>query len=918
MQLRQVVMLLFALSVGPLGGAATGAELSGKVLDAQGQPLPGATVALIQQGQPVQTTWADANGAFAFTSVAAGAYQLRASLDGFGEVTTPVELKETGKQELEVTLAPTQFSEQVEVKAEKPTSGTVQVLEERRTRPVVSEALAKEDMAKSPDGDAAAAMQRVTGVSTVGNRYVYVRGLGERYAAVLLNGSELPSTETEKRVIPLDLFPTKLLDQVTVVKSYAPDLPGSFGGGLVQLNTSPWPEGTVMTVRVGSGENSQVAGHSFSRYAGGLAFDGSGGQWLPAGFPSSFITRATRFNPQGLTPEQLQNLGRSLSGDWTGKPTSSSPANRSFALSYGRSFGSLGVVLSATQSHGFTRTEETQTFYGLDSGQMVPINDYNLVTYGENVRWGLFGSLAWKISPQHSVRATSMLSRNARASDRVQEGYSSNSGNYIRDLRARYTQEDLTTHQLTGEHFFSGLGRGLSLEWRASYGKARNLGDLRENIYGLGADGVFRLLVGFPEVGKIEFHRLEDQVWDGSLSATSFFEMGPSVYGSLKVGAGITQRDREFLARRFKFVATNPNQFDLSLPPDQLFQRDNIRPDGFELREVTGVNDGYSGTHDLTAFFAQGDITWGPVRALLGLRLEDSQLEVVTVNPFDTRNPEVARLSNRDWLPALNLTYTLSTRTNLRLAASRTVNRPEFRELSPFAFVEITGGRSVVGNPHLRRSVLDALELRWETFPNPGEVMAASVFFKRITDPIERIVQPTTELRSSWTNAKSADLKGLELEYRRSLAAFHPSMQNLTLNLNYAFVDSRVTVPRQALSVVTSTSRPLQGQARHVFNGILEYYYPRWESLVRVLYNFTGRRVSEVGAYGLPDIYEEENGTWDLFLRQQLRFLAPGLEVSLSASNLTDNREKYMQGPRLQRQAKTGRTVSVSFGYALQ
>lgn len=918
MQWKQVVMLLFTLSVGPLGGAASGAELRGTVRDAQGAALPGVTVALIQNGQPVQTTWADGNGAFAFSSVAPGSYQLTARLDGFGEVTTTVELKEAGNQDVEITLAPNQFSEQVEVKAEKPVSGSAQVLEERRTKAVVSEALAREDMAKSPDSDAASAMQRVTGVSTVGNRYVYVRGLGERYATVLLNGSELPSTETEKRVIPLDLFPTKLLEQVTVVKSYAPDLPGSFGGGLVQLATSPWPEGTVMSLRVGSGENSQVSGNRFFRYAGGLSFDGAGGQWMPTGFPSTFITRATRFNPQGLSPEQLQTLGRSLSGAWTGKPTASAPPNRSFALSFGRSFGSLGVVLSATQSHGFSRTEETQTFYGLDSGQMMPINDYHMVTYGENVRWGLFGSVAWKLSADHSLRFTSLFSRNARAADRRQEGYSSNTGNFIRDLRARYTREDLATHQLTGEHFFAGPGRGLSLEWRASYGKANNLGDLRENIYGLGADDVFRLLVGYPEVGKIEFHRLQDRVRDGALSATSFFELGTGVYGSLKVGASRTEREREFLARRFKFVTTNPNQFDLSLPPDQLFQPANIRPDGFELREVTGVNDAYTGTNDLSAFFAQIDITWGAVRTLLGVRWEDSQLEVVTVNPFDTANPEVARLSNRDWLPALNVTYTLSTRTNLRLAASRTVNRPEFRELSPFAFVEITGGRSVVGNPNLRRSVLDAFELRWETFPEAGEVMAASVFFKRINDPIERIVQPTTELRSSWTNAKNADLKGLELEYRRSLAVWHPSLRHLTLNLNYAFVDSQVTVPREALSVITSTSRPLQGQARHVFNGILEYYHPRWGSVVRLLYNFTGRRVSEVGAYGLPDIYEESNGTWDLFFRQNLRWLLPGLEVSLSALNVTDNREKYMQGSQLQRQTKTGRTLSVSFGYALQ
>lgn len=895
--------------------AEPGGVIQGKVQDAQGQPLPGVTVTLHRGDAALQTSWSDATGTFKFTDVLPGTYGLVAQLDGFGEARQEVHL--TGKETTEISLVleTAQFSEEVLVQAEKPQSSAIRVLEERQQRPVVSEALSREDMGKAPDADAASAMQRVTGVSTMGNRYVFVRGLGERYATVLLNGAELPSTETEKRVVPLDLFPTRLLDQVTVLKSYAPDLPGSFGGGLLQLNTQQWPQDTVLTVRFGSGNNSQTRGVSFPRYAGGLEFNGDGGQPLPRSFPASFITPATRFNPNGYTPEQLQALGRALATSWRGQGSASAPPNRSFALSFARTFGPFGVILSATQSHGFTKTEETQVFYGLDSGQMVPINDYQLVTLGEQVRWGLFGSVAWKLADNHSLRWNTLATRNARASDRTQEGYNSNSGNFIRDLRARYTREDLVTNQLSGEHFFSGIGQGVQVEWQASVGRAANWGDLRENLYGLGSDGIFRLLVGYPEVGKMEFHRLHDKMRVGALAASYFFSSTSSVFGSVKVGANLTDRERRFLARRFKFVTNDARQFDLSLPPELLFDPRNIRPDGFELREVTGVNDAYTGNHDLRAVYAQTDITFGKLRALVGLRLEDSQQEVITTNPFDTRNPEVARLSNRDFLPALNLTYTFSSRTNLRLAASRTVNRPEFRELSPFAFVEITGGRSVVGNPSLRRSLLDAAELRWETFPNPGEVVAASVFFKRILQPIERIVQPTTELRSSWINAKEAELKGLELEYRRSLGVIAPWLRNFQINTNYAFVDSQVEVPTQALSVVTSTRRPLQGQARHVFNWILEYTHPRWETLARVLFNFTGRRLSEVGAYRLPDIYEEDSGTWDVLIRQQLRRLLPGLEVTLAGTNVTNEKEKFVQGQHVQRLVKPGRTWNLTFGY---
>ncbi|MCX7895777.1 MAG: outer membrane beta-barrel protein [Thermoanaerobaculum sp.] len=913
-----VALMTLAVSVGTLGGQVPSGEIRGVVRDPAGEPLPGATVLLNQNDQTLQETWTDVQGNFVFANVAPGTYRVKASLTGLGEAEAEVRVGAGSPAQVTLALQGAQFQEEVVVQAERPTTGVERLLEERRQSPLVSEGLSQEDMGKTPDADAASAMQRVTGVTTVANRYVYVRGLGERYSTVLLNGTELPSSETEKRLVPLDLFPTRLLEQVTILKSYAPDLPGSFGGGLVNLSTLEWPQNTVFSLRVGSGANSQVNGGAFPRYAGGLNFSGIGGQPLPPNFPRNFITRASRFNPSGLSPEQLQTLGRSLAGSWRGQPQGSAPPNRSFGLSFGRSFGPVGIVVSATQSHNFTKSVEEQRFFGLDGGRMVPINDYDLVTFGEQVRWGLFGSLAWKLHPQHSLRFTSLASRLARNSDRTQEGYNSNSGNFIRDLRARHTREDLVTHQLVGEHFLPGVGQGLAVEWKLAKGQAANRGDLRENLYGLGGDGVFRLLVGYPEVGKMEFYRLDDRITDASLTTTSYFSVSTNTYAAVKAGANFLRREREFLARRFKFVTSNPNQFDLSLPPELLFQPSHIRPDGFELREVTGINDAYTGEQRLDAGFAQADFTHGRFRALLGLRLEEAVQEVVTVNPFDTKNPVIARLENRDLLPALNLTYSLSQRTNLRLAASRTVNRPEFRELSPFAFVELTGGRSVVGNPNLKRSLLDAVELRWESFPTSLEVMAASVFYKRIQNPIERIIQPTTELRSSWTNAQQATLKGVELEYRRSLAVLHGSLRNFFGNFNYAYVDSQVTVPRQALSVVTSTTRPLEGQAKHVFNAILEYHYPQWDTLARVLYNFTGRRLSEVGAYGLPDIYEDSSGTWDFLFKQSLRRLIPGLELTLSVTNLTNQRERYLQKNEVQRSVKSGRTLSFGLGYAWQ
>ena len=190
---------------------------------------------------------------------------------------------------------------------------------------------------------------------------------------------------------------------------------------------------------------------------------------------------------------------------------------------------------------------------------------------------------------------------------------------------------------------------------------------------------------------------------------------------------------------------------------------------------------------------------------------------------------------NNDVLPSLNVVYQLAQRTNLRFGYGRSVNRPEFRELSPFTFTEVAGGRSVSGNPDLEQATIDGYDLRWETFPGAGDVIAASAFYKKIDKPIERIVQPTTDLRQSFVNAEAATLWGLELEFRRSLESLLPALRLWSVNLNYAYIQSDVTIGEQQLSVVTNTERPLEGQSDQIANLALQFYHPQWGTMVRFL-----------------------------------------------------------------------------------
>lgn len=383
----------------------------------------------------------------------------------------------------------------------------------------------------------------------------------------------------------------------------------------------------------------------------------------------------------------------------------------------------------------------------------------------------------------------------------------------------------------------------------------------------------------------------------------------------MKSGIELHELTRDFDARRFRFTTTNPQQFDLTGTPDEIFTTENIRPNGFELREFTGVNDAYDAAHAIDAAYAMGDVTLGRCRVISGARYERSNQRVTTFNPFETANQVDSIREDNDLLPSINVVYALRPQTNLRAAYGRSVNRPEFRELSPFTFTEVAGGRSVSGNPDLVQATLDSLDLRWETFPRGGEVLAASVFYKRITHPIERIVQPTTDYRLSFVNADSADLYGIELELRRSLAAISPALQNWSVNANYAHVESSVAVGEHQFSVVTNRERALEGQSDDVANLALQFYQPQWETMFRILGAYSGARLSEAGAFGLPDTYEDAFTSFDVVVSQSLGAWARGIGLKLAATNLLDEKRRFTQGGEIQRLFDPGRKVSLSFSY---
>jgi TonB-dependent receptor len=389
------------------------------------------------------------------------------------------------------------------------------------------------------------------------------------------------------------------------------------------------------------------------------------------------------------------------------------------------------------------------------------------------------------------------------------------------------------------------------------------------------------------------------------------------VDAEFKVGTLLQYKDRSFDARRFRFFqqAGVSGQVDLTGSPEEIFAPENIAPDLFELRESTRPNDNYAASHLIQAGYVMADLeVMDGLRLVAGVRVEYSDQQLESFDPFAPgAAPITSQIEKTDVLPSVNFTRRLGESSNLRLAYTRTVARPDFREVAPFEFTDFVGGRAEIGNPDLNRTLIDNADLRWESFPGGNELVAASLFYKVFHDPIEQVIQPTAQLRVSYQNAESARSYGAELEYRRGLGFLSPRLAPFSINTNLTAMSTEVTL-REGSGVQTSSDRSLQGQSPLVLNAALRWERPARGTSADLLYHVFGRRIEEVGAQTLPDVYEEARHHLDLVVRHDL---GSGLGLKAGAKNLLDDEVEFTQGGEVYRRYRLGRSFSLGISKEL-
>jgi TonB-dependent receptor len=804
------------------------------------------------------------------------------------------------------------------------TSSAAAQLVERKQAPIITDNLGAQEMRSNNDGDAAAAMQRVTGISVVDNQYVFVRGLGERYSNTTLSGATLPTTEPDKKVVPLDMFPSGLLDSVQVAKSYSPDKSAEFAGGLVQVNPIKLPSRPVFDVSYGLTAYEIATGRSIPLSPLGsrdwLGFD-NGSRALPGSFPDSKIVRRGIFTPNvGFTPDQITEFGRALDNTWRPARADGAPG-QNWGIVAGNRFGKLGLVASLSHSYKEQFVKEDRAFYRVDEGDTLEaVSDYQIEYGTQRAQLGGVANLAYQLTTNHRVSLENFYTHSGRDEGRTFEGPNTENNFYYFNNRLQFIEEQLLSNGLSGEHFFRSLGNS-RIDWRATYSRAkRNEPDLRETLYQAnlsalpGGGFTFSgtpVLADESQSGFRMFNDLNDDSLDVAANWSLFSTAGdrPTQY---KFGASVIDRSRDFTSRRFRFIPNTAGSggavpTDLTQTPETIFASNNIGR-AFRFNEETRPVDAYDGAQTTYAGYGMMDMSISAkTRLVAGARVERFEQEVTSFDPFGLFVSTVtSENKNTDFFPSINLVQGVTANSNVRLSYSATVNRPEFREVATFEFTDVVGARAVRGNPDLTRAIIQNVDARWEMFPGARNVIAVSTFYKYFNSPIERVVIAGAQPIVTFQNADSARNFGVELEFARQL------FKGLYVNANYTFVDSQITLKSDQRTVQTSLERALAGQSKNVFNVTTEYAARGFN--VRLLINRYGDRISDVGSNGAPDIIEQGRPQVDLVLSQKLgRF-----NVRIGGDNLLDSRYNFTQGigntQERERSFVLGRTFSLSVG----
>jgi TonB-dependent receptor len=927
---------------------AQNAKITGTVKDiASTELLIGAKV--IVKGQPGVGGVADDNGKYSIENVKPGNIVLEIRFETYKTKVLPAFDLATGEtKEVNIDLEKLVVDRKgVTITKKVNKESTTELIRMQKNSATVVDGINAESFKKTPDSKASDVLKRISGASVQDNKFVVIRGLSDRYNFALLNGAALPSSESDRKAFSFDLFPSNMLDNLLITKTATPELPGEFAGGVIDINTTEPKETNFQTIQIGGTYNAITTFKNFRTYDGGSTDFlglGSSARGIPEGLPTT-----DRFNV--TTNAEKADLAKLVNSNWSSFNRFALP-NFSLQYSLGRMIQlkekqKFGYVVAYSYQNNFSFNEVTRREFEEQATGVITKNELKDSAYTQSVLNSGLLNFSYQFNDKNKIQFKNLISissddkvnvRNGKRDMDIESVYNEKSTNFW------YTQNFLYSTQLIGNHE---LKNKIKLKWIGSYSDVkREIPFLRRTVY----QQVDTTLPYFAVIqandistlgaGNMFWSEMNEKIFNARYDASLPFELG-IFKNEIKAGAFHQYRTRTFAARNFGFSKYDPSGIAgfkdslLLLPSDQIFAPEHMGlmangQGGFKLEEGTNVDDSYQAQSFLNAGFLQLDSKISDKLRLVGGARFEAYNQVFNYIEFGSNLPQNIDTTVFDILPSVNLIYSPIPKINIRASYSKTVSRPEFRELAPFIFYNFLNDNLTAGDPYLQRATINNYDLRFEFFPGAGQIVSLSGFYKQFYNPIENILRTGTSGTPElyFDNVGNVVNFGGEIEYRMNLGVFNGNdsssiLKNFTAYFNGALIRSKMDLSAiSGQAEYPDASRPLQGQSPYLINAGIFYAGPN-DFNVNLSYNLVGQRIAIAGSVQEPSVWENGRNVIDF---QISKIIKKKFEIKLNVKDILaqdliffqdiNKNKKYDKGIDSAWQEITfGQNISVSLKY---
>jgi TonB-dependent receptor len=920
------IFLFFCLVVLPFAADAQGI-LKGKITDKKtNESIIGANV--LVKGVTMANI-SDVDGNYQINGIPAGIYEVTVRYVSYQTVELKDIVIESGKAtELNLQLEPAEVAlAGVQIVGTRRTNTDLAMLNNTKKAQLVVSGISSQQIARTLDRDAGEVVKRVPGVTIIGNRFVVVRGLNQRYNNVWLNEVSTPSSEADSRAFSFDAIPGGVIDNLLVYKTPAPEIPADFSGGFIKIQTKNMPEGNQQSFNLSIGHQSGSAFEAFKSVSI-TALDwfglGSGTRTLPSDFPTKIKS--------SLSNETLAGYTLAANPVWGTTRITALPDLR-FSANINRVYQwedvKAGNIIALNYSNTFRVNEIENRRFGIyqqDKDKPFARNDYKDQQFSQDSKFGIMYNWSFQLNPISTIEFRNFFNQIGKSRFTSRAGDDKNNDYVIRESENFYMSRSTLSSQLSGKHNFS--EKDMRIDWVVGYSYA-NRHEPNRNIvtYRLNQDSLspgFNRYRTFSSDVKRFYQSLNEHVVSLGANLEKQLYIG-EFSPMLKTGVFGEYKYRTFASRNFVYnfnYSKLPTDYSY-LDMENLMTTANIKNQGILLKENTNKADSYNASSaNISGYVGLNMPIGSQIKVYAGVRAESHTL-ILDGYESDGTDPVHLNRTALDLFPSVNATYNMNEEHLLRLAYGKSINRPEFREVAPYVYYDFDQFANFEGNSNLKDATVHNLDLRYEWYPTPSETFSVALFLKNFTNPIENTYYEVGgQYQYTYRNAKSAQNYGMEVDLRKNLTFMGLSHFNLVMNAS--LIHSRVLFPAGSWE----RDRAMQGQSPYLVNVGLYYNNDDKGLKGSLMYNRIGKRILYVGVVNqkiiedIPDTYEMARNAIDFSISKKLN---EKMEIGFGIKDLLNEPEQNKQFPlyndgetlvkreQITRSFYPGRNISLNF-----